>query len=590
MSSEHDDDGHADERVSGTAKEHDRDRSARRPRLTVVAVATAVLLAGGGGAYWAATADGGRGDTQASQGTPEPLRLDGHDEMARSDGATGPNGGARYELTGTLPEGPASAAVYRTTGEIGKDAVRHLADLLGVSGPVTSEYDAWRVGGSTDGGGPALLVSKEAPGTWSYSHYGPPAGGARPDGREKSVAPPEKAVPPEKAGGGTSDPASPPDLGAGSAPADGSVTSTVVPDGAPGTAPDSATSSASGTASGSVTATGSGAPPVPEAKARVVAAPVLAGLGLSDARIDATGTVGALRTVSADPVVGGLPTHGWATSLQIGSDGVLTLGYGRLAPLVKGATYPVVGAEQALKELNATSPVEPSDHGIASCVAPMPRPMPMPMPEVKPAPSGPSDDRTLPHTMPCVPGNGHPTEVRGAAFGLALEFVSGRQTLVPAWLFDTAPAGVSRTTVVAGTAVDPSYIRRGGALENPAPGGITPLPPEATAVPGGPPQQTDPVEPADPGAPRHERVTAYRTSGTVLTVTFWGGVCDTYKAAADETDTQVRVSVTATPLNPNGDGVCPAIAKQLTASVRLAQPLGDRTVVDAPSGRPVRGQ
>ena len=29
--------------------------------------------------------------------------------------------------------------------------------------------------------------------------------------------------------------------------------------------------------------------------------------------------------VSADPVVGGLPTHGWTTTLQVGSDGAVVM-------------------------------------------------------------------------------------------------------------------------------------------------------------------------------------------------------------------------------------------------------------------------
>lgn len=500
-----------------------KERPARRSRLTVVAVAAAVLLAGGGGAIWAAAADGkgGSGPEKAPI-----LRLDGGDASADGSGGvpavgtggTGSGGsGDTYQLTGKLPQGPKSAAVYRAAGQVTAAQVQRLAALLGVSGPVTAEQGAWRAGGAPDGGGPALLVSKDAPGTWSYTRYGP----------SSDIGP---------AAGG---PRTPGDSSA-SRPATGSD---------PG--------------AGSSTVTSGGGPPVSEERAKAAAAPVLAGLGLSDAQVDAAQTAGAVRTVAADPVVGGLPTHGWATTLQIGSDRQLALGYGRLSPLGKGDTYPVITAAQALKKLDGTG-VHP-DYGIASCpVQPAPKP--------KPSHTSPGDDKTLPHTLPCVPGSGHRVQVRGAHFGLAMEYVSGAQALVPAWLFDTAPAGVSRTTVVAGTAVDPAFVR-------PAPGGGAASPsPTAPALPA---PSTGPAQPGDPAA-RPVRVEGFRTSGDTLTVTFWGGVCSTYRAAAQESASQVRVSVTATEKQPGMK--CPMIAKSVSETVRLAQPVGGRTVVDTSDG------
>ena len=50
-----------------------------------------------------------------------------------------------------------------------------------------------------------------------------------------------------------------------------------------------------------------------EEAAKAAAAPVLAALGQEDARLDATRCPGAVRVVTADPVVGGLPTYGWPT-------------------------------------------------------------------------------------------------------------------------------------------------------------------------------------------------------------------------------------------------------------------------------------
>ena len=623
MSSEHDDDGRsggsagADKGAGtdagpagdtgGTADDHGQSRPARRSRLTVVAVAAAVLLAGGGGALWVATANGGgngSGSAKSSGGGPAPLRFDDPGVPAYAEGSGRPDPGSTYQLTGTLPKGPDSAAVYRTTGGVSQDAVRKLAALLGLSGPVVSEQGAWGVGGTADGAGAALLVSKEAPGNWAYSRYGAPMPGARPGAGSATADTSGPAM--ESGSGSGGGPAS----GGGSAPATGSAgpasgsgtsqsadgtgpaspgtprsadgsappDSTVISPADPGNSADMPVDTVRGT-----TGTG-GTPPVSEAKAKAVTDPVFDGLGLSGARIDAAQTVGALRMVSADPVVGGLPTHGWATTLQVGSDGVLTAGYGRLAPLGKGATYPVISAADAFRQLDAVRPVERLDDG-TTCVVPMPRPQP----KVTPTPTVPGQDKTLPRSMPCVPGNGHPTQVRGATFGLSMEFVSGAQTLVPAWLFDTAPAGVSRTTVVAQTAVRPSYIQRGGAGGN-APGGGYPASPAAPVDPGGPmspgPGGSDPNKPA---APAHRMtVTAYQVKGSTLVLTFWGGVCDTYKATADETATQVRVTVTGTPREPRG--MCLALAKEFSESVRLAQPLGHRSVVDTTDGQPVKGQ
>jgi hypothetical protein len=297
------------------------------------------------------------------------------------------------------------------------------------------------------------------------------------------------------------------------------------------------------------------------------AAPVLAGLGLSGARTDAGRTVGSVRLVTANPVVGGLPTAGWFTQLGIGDDGKISMGYGRLAPLGANGSYRVESADAAFKQLAARATAGVTDRGPA-CSAPLP----------PPTATTPGDDRKLPRSMPCAAGDGRPTEVRGATFGLSPQFVSGTQTLVPSWLFDTAPPGVSGTAVVAQSAVPPSDLPTGaGGAPSPAPG----------VNPGGP-VVTDPAMPSDPRPPLRVPVAGYHASGTTLTLTFWGGLCDTYKAAATESSSQVRVTLTATPKKPAR--VCPMIARSFTVSVRLDAPLGHRTVVNAEDGQPVRGQ
>jgi hypothetical protein len=596
VSSEHEGDGHAggaDEEIAGGPSERhgQDDRPARRSRWAVVAVAAAVLLTAGGGAYWASSADSGG----AGRGGPAPLRLDG----ARLSLAVGEDakpvasGGSTYRLTGTLPGGPASAAVWRPAGTVSKDQAKRLAAVLGVPGAVGTEQGSWRVG--SEDGGPGLLVSKEAPGAWSYARVSHGTG-------QTATSVPDDVPASSPAGS----PASPPAAGNGSGPAAGDGTASS----------DDAVAPVEG--GSPARAGGSGTPPVPEQQARAAVAPVLDGLGLSGARVDASETVGALRLVTADPVVGGLPTHGWATTFQIDSGGTLTMGYGRLAELSEGDTYPVVSARQAFEDLGSPAEGQP-DHGLTSCVVPMPRPMPQhevaPAPGVTGAPGATSDPAdpgdpgdpgdpdskdTLRHDLPCVAGNGHPVEVRGATFGLAPQFVSGTQTLVPAWLFDTAQAGVSRTRVEPVVAVDPAYIDRssgGGEHSGPGvPSGTSTGAPgsagSATAQPGGPgspeagADPADPVNPADPQAPRPVRLTGYWTSGTDLTVSFWGGVCSTYSASVTEQDGKVLVLVTDRP-DPSQQ-VCPAIAKRFTRTVRLKAPLGTGVVVDASTGDPVK--
>lgn len=522
----------AADRGGDPAREHPHDRTGRRSRMTIVAVAAAVLLAGGGGAYWASASGGGGGG--ASQSALQPLRFDGPGVSTAASGDAVPvGGGDTYQLTGTLPKGPDSAPVYTASGGADEAAVRHLASLLGLSGPVTTMGGSWRVGASADGGGPALLVGKDAPSSWSYTRFGAPPMTARPDGTVETQG-----------------------------------------SGDPGNASSSGSSSSSNS-SGALT----DAPaPVTPQQAMKAAEPLLSGLGLSGAATDASQTIGALRTVDADPVLGGLPTHGWSTTLQVGADGLITSGSGRLTPLAKGDTYPVVTATTALKELNAKAHARPMGAtGTDVCRQPVPTMTPL-------APGTAGSD--LRRTEPCLPPQQHSVQVRGAVFGLSSQFVDGRQTLVPSWLFDTAQAGVKTSSVVAQPAVDPKYITYGGGVT--APGGPSGLPVMPVPVNPGGPVRTGPGQPSDPQAPRPVTFSAYQAKGTTLTVTFYGGLCGTYKASADESATQVRVRVTETPAKPGK--VCPMIEKALTAQVTLDQPLGTRTVVDATDGQPVRGQ
>lgn len=525
MSSEHDDredDGAGtdeDVLVGGADDGQPRDRPQHRRRLTVALVAAAVLAAAGGGAYWAVAAGGDGKPAAAHPVTSKPAVAPPGQGSAGSGTISG--SGGDYRLTGTLPkDGPTSAPLYRPDGGADKAAVGRLAALLGLTGPVVADHGSWRVG-SADGTGPALLVGMTAPSTWSYARNGQVTPGAR------TVVPPaQPQVPPSAAASGTS----------------------------------------SHEAAGSAATTGAGSPPVPAPQAEAVAAPVLAGLGLSGAQVDATRTVMATRTVAADPVVGGLPTHGWSTTLDIGPDGRITGGHGRLSALAKGDSYPVISAEQAYKDLSSRPIMRPQN--LTSCWAPMPQGA-QPAQPAQPgkgaggtaaSPTLPGQDKTLPHSQPCVAQHTPPIDITGARFGLALQFAGSGQALVPAWLFDAVTEGATAGSVIVQQAVEQADLPGPGASSGTGSGA--------------------------PDGSHRSTVSGYQQHGSSLTLTFWGGVCETYRGSAAETADQVRVTVTGTVKDPGA--ICPALLRAQTTTVQLDGPLAGRTVVDATTGSPVK--
>ncbi|WP_329121433.1 hypothetical protein [Streptomyces sp. NBC_01353] len=466
-------------------------RMRHRPML-VASVAASVLLVGGGGVYLAATAADGDATRPAGAAAPPPLRLDG---KSGGDGGPGiapgepdPNGGgAVYKAENPLPHGPSSAAVHRPEGRVTSAEVTRLAQALGIAGAPRLEGGVWKIAPEKDGSGLRLDVAAEAPGSWTFSRYdGGPVGDTCLKG--KACPPPGEAKPP---GGG----------------------------------------------------------PVSEAAARAAATPVLKAIGQEDAKLDTSQLMGAVRVVNADPVVGGLPTYGWSTGIHVGPGGELVSGSGQLKDPVKSDSYPVVGAEKALEELNKTSS-GPGSIGIGGCATD--------------PPAGTEGGADTPATT-CKP-DAKPQElaVTGAVFGLASQFVDGERALVPSWLFTVeAEAGAKPYTVVR-TAVAPEHLA-----------------PPAKPSPTPPPTQ-DPGE----GTAPERQLTSYRVdgTGTKLSVTFWGGVCSEYTATTKERADKVAVRVTERPIEPGR--ACIAIAVEVTRTVTLEQPLGGRTVVDA-SGEPV---
>ncbi|AZM45625.1 hypothetical protein DMB38_07065 [Streptomyces sp. WAC 06738] len=552
-------DGRDAEDPGGAGEPGRPDGGRRRPGVLVAAaVAAAVMLTGGGVAYLVDRTDDG-GGAGSDGGEPPPLRLDGLSMEAAARGGSAP-----LRLVGELPDGPDEAPVFEPAGRVEAADVARLAAALGMDGKPREEGGGWRVGVSRDGQGPLLQVQAEAPGAWTYQQYGGTAC--------------DLPLPAEPDGAGP----------------DAAVTSACeVPVPRPRTKADA---------------------PVPAAAAEKAAEPVLAAVGQEDAEVAAAEPFGAVRTVTAEPVVGGLPTTGWQTSLQIAGDGQVTGGNGYLVDPAEADTYPVITADAAFEEL-----AKPSGGGGEPAIAPAC------------ASAVPYEEGTGPgkppagKVDPCL-GKMEATKVRGAEFGLSAQSVEGRPVLVPSWLFQVtsdAPTpfhdGKPGTVVWPQLAVAPEYVTEAEpstpAVPEPAPptsapgaeptagGGSagrpgSPAPSESSDSGQGSPGQVGPAEPAQPpsSAPAEEPesrggavgspvgIESYSVDGRTLKLHFWGGVCTEYAATADEAGGAVTVRLTG---EDEPGEVCIKIAKRFTETVELSAPLDGRKVVDARTGERV---
>ncbi|MEJ8644672.1 hypothetical protein WKI68_32030 [Streptomyces sp. MS1.HAVA.3] len=205
-----------------------------------------------------------------------------------------------------LPEAPATVPAFAASGEVTSAEVARLAAALGIPGTPRLGGDVWLAGEAADGSGPRLTVARTAPGTWNFTRFQATGNGTGDDCvRGKDTCGP--ATLPRDAGG----------AGAGAGAGQGK--------------------------------------PVSEEAAKAAAAPVLAAVGQDGAKLDARLTQDAVRVVSADPVIGGLPTQGWSTKVSVGADGSVVAGSGELKAPVRAAEQPVVGAVEALARLNAKS-------------------------------------------------------------------------------------------------------------------------------------------------------------------------------------------------------------------------------------------
>ncbi|MFD9305824.1 hypothetical protein ACFWCB_24755 [Streptomyces sp. NPDC060048] len=478
----------------GTSDTPDTSRTTpRRPAWIVGSIAAAVLLTGGGTAYWASTAHGeGRtGDSAASAPRVAPAPTGPGIAPGEPDPS---GGGVTYTADVPLPDGPGTAPVFAARGEVTSAEVARLAAALGLSGAPRLTGELWQVGEAADGSGPLLTVNLKAPGTWNFSRF--QVGGTGDDCQR---------------GKDTCGPATLPQDGSGE---------------------------------GSAAA---GGEPVSEEAAKAAAAPVLAAVGQGSAKLGAGLLQGSVRVVSADPVIGGLPTQGWSTRIGVGADSKVVSGSGELTAPVRAGEQPVTGAVDALARLNekagGSDGTGPGPSGCATSV-----------PLTPDSPVGATD--TLPCNPEPRPMKPPRTEsVRGAALGLVPGTVDGARGLVPAWLFEVAGKGGGPGRTVAQPAAP--------AEEPPA----TVAPPaKGLTVPG----------------------FSYSEADRTLTVNFWGGVCSTYALEVREQPESVMTRITDTPNKPGQ--ACIMVAQEMTVTARLQQPLGDRKVIDATTGKPLARQ
>jgi hypothetical protein len=372
----------------------------------------------------------------SSQPAPLQLRLVGKSlpmEASAAGSAVGYGGG--YTLSGTLPTGPANAPVFIWTSgtTISDTTVSNLGKAFGVTGkPVRHTY-GWALTNSfgeihvRDGAGAQWSFTSTADTTFNCGLPAIDIDHPATDGVISSCA----------VGVGVA--ASGPGAVSGIAQSDGVAKNTYsVVSGSPMTSPRTAPTPPP-------IDTGAPVPPptpipvdlplVPADLAHSIADPVLKDLGIVGPETVRPGM--GTANVRLDPAVGGMPTQGISTWLQVDRTQV-TFASGWLTLPAASDAYPLVTANQAFKDL-ANRPVPEM---MIAC----------------PQPAIPSPATAMP--LPCPSPT--PTVITGAELGLELNYdMSGAPLLVPSWFFHAADNSYPITSI----AVDPSYL----ATPTPAP-------------------------------------------------------------------------------------------------------------------------
>jgi hypothetical protein len=428
-----------------------------------------------------------------------------------------------YPLVGTLPTGPDEAPVYRYGDARTDESVAvDLAAAFGISGTPQRHAHGWVVTAKD-----ASVVVTDGDAAWSFTRalngcFGMPV--------DVDNLP-------------------------------GTATSAV------GCAIDAITASPAPPPGGTAGGGGPAADPAPadlsDARALDLARPILTALGLDPAGAAVAAGSGPVRWVTWDPTIDGTRSTGATTTLMVDASGVVGA-QGVHASPAAGPAYPIISATAALDWLRA-----------------------QPQPEI---------------AIACVqgkvcPGIG-PKKVTGATLGLMSAYDDATRVLVPAWFFSIE--GTDLTTPV--IAVDSAFLAAptssgtsgsGGATAEPGSTGsgsavpdpgstFTPIPPDAPAPPASPPPypaSTDvrklPVQSATLGK-----------DGTTLVLHAMGSMCEDFRATADESATDVRVTVTAA-WNKGTTVSCPAMARAIDLPVTLSAPWDNRTVIDTSNDQPV---
>lgn len=450
-------------------------------------------------------------------GSDGPARRPLHLATAGRDVAAAPSSAAgAYQLTGPLPEGRPGDAPVWTLGDGVADAglVRRLAAALHAGQPVRAGA-GWAAGG--------LRVSGDQGQEWSWSRCA--------DGTTVSSEPGGTACARTATAGPGSVSGSAGGSTGGGASGSGGSSTPASPAPAPAPAPTSAPAPAP--------------TPVAEAVVRAAAEPVRTALGLGQPAVTA-GPYGGTASWSAR--VGGLPTAGLTTAVDVDATGAVQAAHGWLAAASRSATYPLVTARAAFDALPSPPrmlmlcPVAPDGTG---CLTPP------------------------------------PVEVTGARLGLSLQqLADGGGLLVPSWLFDVKGSDEPLVAV----AVVPRWLATGTPTATAAP---TAVPASPVTAPPGPPQSAPPT-PAPAAVPVPLLSAARTADPAVLSVTYDDGGCGHtgVTSAVKEDATDVVVLLRADPPPPD-QGACPAIARPTALLLHLRAPLGTRGVVDGATGKPV---
>jgi hypothetical protein len=250
---------------------------------------------------------------------------------------------------------PDHASAWTLDAHVTGDAVRRLASALGVTGTPNEDDTAWTVHDDTH----QVRVEKQAGAPWSYSRWTPDCG---PDASVSSDG--SVSCGGATAGSGTAS-GSAAGTASGSA-ASGTATATVVVPPATAVEPCPMPDCPPGSSCTQVCPTPTPEPlPVPtpperpadlpaKADAERIGRELLAKTGADLDRAEVRVDDGFSQwMVAADPVVGGLPTQGMASTVAVGPKGAIEFANGWLGDPTQGDDYPLAGVQAGIERLKA---------------------------------------------------------------------------------------------------------------------------------------------------------------------------------------------------------------------------------------------